>query len=283
MYGGKTYKPYRKVSSAEPDFSADEKSESGTSGRRKTPTRTTSVRAIPRVSYAPRGLRTSSSRRQSRAPARHRSKRSRHPSAITVPSVGPCPQRYFCRLKWGEAYTFAGAITNRQVWAGNGAVDPNLTAGTSQPLGWDQLQALYGSYVCYGSKIALRLTNRTDQSVEWVLYPRIDTTAAPSSYLEARQNEHAIWGTISKAGGGQDIKVIHHKMLTKTIYGQSSVTQDPAFEGLTTGTAQPTSAWYWQLAVLTSDAATNTTLVVDIAMEYMLEFRYQQYLPIPVV
>lgn len=277
------YRPARRKFPVRAKYAASAKPVASYRRRGKVAERSTPVRAVSGRSYASRAVRAPNSGGQSRSAASYRSRHSGKASAVQVPNVGPCPERYFCRLKWGEAYTLSGAISNRQVWSGNGPVDPNLAAGTSQPLGWDQLQAWYASYVCYQSKIGLRLTNRTDQSVEWVLYPRVDTQAAPSSYLEARQNEHAIFGTLSKAGGGSDIKVVTHEMKTKVIYGQNSVSQDPAFEGLTTGSTQPTSTWYWQLCVITTDGATNTTLVVDIAMEYACEFRYQNYLPIPVV
>jgi hypothetical protein len=263
-------------------FYAKPKSGYGAGRGGKTSGRSSAVYALPRRSYAPLAVRETSAWRQPRSSTRHRSERSRGASVGEDREIGPAPDRYFCRLKWGEAYTFSSAITNRQVWAGNGASDPNLGTGNSEPLGWDQLQTLYTQYVCYGSRIKLRFSNSATKAVEWVLYPRTDTTSAPATYLEARQNKYAKWGTIGAQGSGKDIQTVEHRMLTRKMFGETTVTDDPTFQAVTSGGTAPASVWYWQLVCVVVDGASTLNLTVDIAMVFDLEFRQFKYLPIPV-
>lgn len=221
--------------------------------------------------------------RQSRPSTSDRPQRHNGTYSLQNKEIGPCPDRYFCTLKWTEAYTFnltTPGTTNRQVWGGNNAWDPNLASGVSEPMGWDQIEVLYGKYICHASHITLKLTNETAIGVEWVLYPRTDTTAAPATYLEARENQYAIWGVVSARDSGKSQATVKHKMMTKKMYGLDDISEDPNFIADTTSPQpNPAQQWYWQLVTLSDDGSTAFTLIVDILIEYKLEFGARRYLP----
>lgn len=73
-------------------------------------------------------------------------------------------------------------------------------------------------------------------------------------------------------------------MMTKTLYGEPTIESNPnylGFLGVTGPSVPPTSQWYWQLAIISTDGLVDTDLTVDIGMIFKMEFKAARYLPIP--
>lgn len=67
------------------------------------------------------------------------------------------PQKYICRLKYAQEISLnssgSGAVC--QSFRANDLYDPDQTGGGHQPMGFDQLAALYSKFTVIGSKIEM--------------------------------------------------------------------------------------------------------------------------------
>lgn len=64
------------------------------------------------------------------------------------------PNKYVCKVNYSEEFTLdASAVTAVQAFRANSCFDPNLTGIGHQPMGFDQLCALYTRFIVLGSKI----------------------------------------------------------------------------------------------------------------------------------
>lgn len=89
---------------------------------------------------------------------RRRVRARRKPRAIVPVSNAPFPKIRFAKLVYYEEVQLnptAGGIAYN-VFRTNSLYDPNSTGTGHQPMGFDQLMALYNHYEVYGSKITAR-------------------------------------------------------------------------------------------------------------------------------
>lgn len=129
------------------------------------------------------------------AKRRNRRRKKKSVANMTVMSRFPFPTTYRCKMRWNRYQDLdapAGGISTTYVSA-NGAYDPaSLGAGATQPLGWDNLAALYDHYTVLGSKITVKFIKSTDTDTDVDLsqvglFINDDTTLSATTGLELLQ------------------------------------------------------------------------------------------------
>lgn len=108
------------------------------------------------MSYNKRKSSTGRRGRRKRPYGRRR-RRKRAPAATRLIVRGPwiCPDSYFVKLPYTETFNISAASYVDTIFRGSSVYDPYFTGTGHQPLGYDQLVALYGKYTVMGCKVQL--------------------------------------------------------------------------------------------------------------------------------
>lgn len=184
------------------------------------------------------------------------------------------PDRYFCRLKFNQTLDYRPTVANptsRQLWRGNSAYDPDQTGLGGQPLGFDQIMALYDNYRIYASSIKIQimpLSTGSGNFIKWSLYPSNTPSNDVSPDIGA---EHPYAKSDFSASANQNFRTIRNFMSTKRILGYKNIMTNDNFIG-TAGT-NPTSQWYWILDYLTVGGVNNIDPgYLNVTITYYCEF-----------
>lgn len=97
------------------------------------------------------------------------------------------------------------------VFAANGLYDPNISGAGHQPMGFDQLMALYNQYVVIGGYIKITFSNTdatNSQVIGVIMKDSPSTSTDPRSYIEWG---NGVWSSVAPRTGGPSEKTLIHK------------------------------------------------------------------------
>lgn len=85
----------------------------------------------------------------------YRKRRRNNSSNVIVRGPYICPDAYYCKLVYNDTLNVNPALPYYDyLWHGNSVYDPDYTSAGAQPLGFDQLTALYQRFTVMGVKIS---------------------------------------------------------------------------------------------------------------------------------
>ena len=189
-----------------------------------------------------------------------------------VSTGSPIPDRYFTKLKYSQltALSFGASGNPASTSIGINNLFAPLSGG-HQPLGYDELSALYTKYRVYGMKYKLYMVNReTAYQLEVAIQSRPDT------------NTHTNMDTICESPysskmilpveGGGSIRVFRGFASVAKICGvnKNVVKSDDEYDAVTSGgpTVTPMLTIYMQ----NQNTDTAGTCAIRIELEYFCEF-----------
>lgn len=200
------------------------------------------------------------------------------PTALLLRGVNVAPDEYICKLRYMQRITLspaAGAFATN-IFRGNSCYDPDQTGTGGQPLGYDELSALYQKVEVNGSKIKIKAistgsTNATSQHDIAI----IPTLEAPSwsAIEDGKANPYAVYAMM---GNSNTRPITLSKYLsTKKIFGEVNPNDDNFSHNTA---ANPTNVWYWYVLAQPIDRTSNTTVIVDVEIVYYCRFYQRQAL-----
>lgn len=193
------------------------------------------------------------------------------------------PDRYFTKLKYSlnqniqDASGGSGYNTGLTI-VGNNLYDPELNLGGTQPLGFDQLEAMYKNYRVYASKVSVKVHALSGGGLTGVqpyycsIYPYVGTLPNdPNAYARATQFPYNKTLTRNAYDSSPIIKQV---MSTNKIYGvaKSAVKSENDFQAqVSTG---PINEWYWRVCFgqLDLSATSNARYIIQVKITYYCEF-----------
>jgi hypothetical protein len=194
---------------------------------------------------------------------KQRSTRSSKVRVIPAPRHSFCngyaPDEMFVTFEYTDVISAsAAANTYSYQWRANSLFDPNYTATGSQPVGFDEVSALYRSYLVYSADIETTLTCADTAGVALV------ATAENPAYL----NTIVLGGTPGCRVGatvknGPPAKFKTHVDVAK-VYGLQPGSIDGNTDYISSVSANPTKAVYWNVAFDTTGATDVCTIVQKI-------------------
>jgi hypothetical protein len=157
-------------------------------------------------------------------------------------------------LVYAESFHFSATITSHQyvTMRGNSVYDPYHAVGGHQPLGFDQLAALYQRYNVHGARMELTVYNNAtaettgfshlERATAVVVYPSV--LAAPISNTlttlkEQPYAQHTLTAPPLTTGSVRTMNIPYRT--TAQVFGQPASDQD--FKSVVTG--NPSKEWYW--------------------------------------
>lgn len=179
------------------------------------------------------------------------------------------------RIKFITNYQILATATgvgsaNDFVFNANSLFDPFGTAGTRQPLYYDQYSALYNKYKVHACGIKITMLNQvvatptySNSNYRVVLLPSTDTEAITDSWAMVQQPYAKETFTFLNTKVGR----MKHYMSTRKVYGTQ--VKDTNYEA--TNGSNPTNMWYWRLIISKQDGSAIA------AGDFIVEVKFIQY------
>lgn len=224
-----------------------------------------------------RGARASGLRARSKSAAPKRQRTVFNPvpryRQLTNPMSAKVSQQMRCEVTYCE-YAVSldpGAGTAATyVFAANGLYDPNVTGAGHQPMGFDQLIALWNQYVVIGGVVKVTFSNYDGSHAQLVgitMKDSASTSADPRSYIE--------WGntTWSQVGqlGGTPTKTLTHKFDIGK-FAAADIYNEQSFTG--TSSSNPTNTLHIAIWAAPVDGVSNPNPVyATVEISYDVVFR----------
>lgn len=203
-----------------------------------------------------------------------RQNKEKNANSIIVKGPNIIPDRYVCKMP----YVFTTTITSvsgaigTNIYRGNGPYDPLQPVGGDQPLGYDQLSALYNRYYVSGCAINVTVlpnTEDTSSICDMVLFPSSGTVVSANNDQNAEQPySRRIFTNLASSRGTQ----INHYMSTASMYGISKekARADDAYTALNSTT--PVNQWYWLLNAQSPDRTSSEVYIYKVKITYYVEW-----------
>uniref|UniRef100_UPI004047FF53 hypothetical protein n=1 Tax=Aliarcobacter sp. TaxID=2321116 RepID=UPI004047FF53 len=189
--------------------------------------------------------------------------------------TAPLPDRYFTKLRYSElagaTYSQAAGSPATYQFRINSIYDPNYTGTGHQPLGHDELGALYNRYRVYGMRYKITFINRsTSYQAECALQlrPNVSAHTSMDTVFEAPYSKKCIVGI----EGGSSIKVLKGYASVAKIRGVSkkTVSADDTYQAQVG--ANPSVEPILTIYVRNNDATVDLFMAFRVELEYFVCF-----------
>lgn len=190
--------------------------------------------------------------------------------------ASPVPYRFFTKIVYAETGNQIGVApgsSNAMIMSANGLYDPQITFGGHQPLGFDQLMAMYNHYTVIGSKIYVTFSNlTTNYNYECGISVLDGATqyTTPSRYKEL---QNTVWTAGTNSSQGSYIKSLSNKISIPKFLGKArkGFLGDDVVQGSIT--ANPTEQVYYHIWAQGIEAAADLTYIdTSVRIEYLVVF-----------
>ena len=206
-------------------------------------------------------------RRRRRRPYRKRPKKNTRPSILTVTGLGNImPDKLRCKLKYTvrQHHNFASIVGN-YIFNANSLHDPDRTGVGHQPMGFDQLKAMYNRYKVYAC--SYKATISSPNTPLWVAAGFKNGSAPFASVEENDESAHS--KSVLVSDGGQNQRTLKDYIGMKKLYGRTHLSDA---DGAVVSTS-PTEVAVIGFNYEASNGATNITGVsVVYEIVYYAEF-----------
>jgi len=191
----------------------------------------------------------SSGRKRARSRSRSRSlqRNFRSIGTQTVPRSIPygLPPTLVMGCKYSDLVTWdlAAIALGTYTFSANGLYDVDISGTGHQPLGFDQLMAMYNRYTVIVSDITCKFNSDDTQTSTsyWFCLRKITSNETPTSFAEAVETPSSNWGGYNVASGPLILKQKFNRRLD-----HPGVTYSDDFE-FGTGAQNPTNATFYQI------------------------------------
>lgn len=183
-------------------------------------------------------------------------------STVSSGRVFPLGRTLRTKLRYCEELfeidSTAGIITN-YVFSANGLYDPNITGAGHQPVGWDQLIAMYDHAVVIGAKITVTFRNSDATYANFVGIRMSDTATGLSDMTQAIENGACITKLLENNGNnGSVITTLSYRVNPNKYLGISKPMSSDRIRN--SSSSNPTDQCYFHVM----SAALNTSVNPDI-------------------
>lgn len=170
------------------------------------------------------------------------------------------PDAFKCKLRYAALYE-AGVGTTYISFRGNGPYDPETAAGGNQPIGFDQLSAIYYNHYVRGSSFTVRFVQgSTPVPCAVTIYPTLDASTSAQDKAQPDSKTRIV-------GADKSSKcVIRSYMTTNKQYGRDT-TKDQKYSG--GYAAVPDNQWYWHARIASLDGSTLDGYLIGFITYYI--------------
>ena len=183
------------------------------------------------------------------------------------------PAKIVMTHKYVETVTLSSpavASYNAITYRANGMFDPRVAAGGHQPLGFDQMSALYNHWTVIGARVRFKVVRdkSSDSRVIQLCSYLDDDATLPGSYeqlLEQNRLRSVVMGAANSTGEGERYVTLTTKFSARKQFGTGALSKD-SLQG--SATADPAEQSFFVLAI-TSPSAVAQGVVVQVEIDYL--------------
>lgn len=192
-------------------------------------------------------------------------------SVVRVPKVFGFPDRYECSLKYVEEVTFSGTgTTTNQVMRLNSLFDPNFTGVGHQPKYFDQLAAVYGTYIVLSTDFKVKLSNANSNSVRYAIAVS-DSSQSVTGVQDLSESKRSVSGFLGLNSGAEAVKEHTGSINMATLHGDKFIdAQDNLQSGVA---ASPQDPAYLTIAVADANLTAAVSVFCEISMMFHCAFK----------
>lgn len=208
---------------------------------------------------------------------RGRPRKNRSRITTTTARTWVVPDRMRVKLNYQQRITLspaAGSLANN-VFRLNSLYDPDQTGTGAQPVGFDQLSALYQKYKVYGAKVRAKAvsqgTTNPTSMFDFALVPLLEAPTW-SNFEDATGNPYRKW-TMSGNSNVRPASLTAYWSIAR-LFGER-LADDDYSAGIA---ASPTNTALLYVVAQPVDRASSMTIVVDISITFYCEMFQRQSL-----
>lgn len=115
------------------------------------------------------------------------------------------------------------------VYSLNGLFDPDFTGGGHQPIGFDQIMAMYDHYTVIGAKVTVRITNNDTTQVARVIAQVKDRNTVTNTLSQMNtviENGACVWKVLGPLGSGTETQTLRIGCNLSKAFGRSVMDGD---------------------------------------------------------
>lgn len=148
------------------------------------------------------------------------------------------------------------------LFSANGLYDPNITGTGHQPMGFDQLSAVYDHYMVIGSKITVTFVTGGTQNCLCGI--RISDTNAFSNDPETIvENGSCVWTLVPGTGSGENMKTLSYAVNPSKYLGSKDKSE---LKG--DASSNPVEQCFFQCFAFSNSASDPAALTLNVFLEY---------------
>jgi hypothetical protein len=189
---------------------------------------------------------------------------------------GFLPDEITVTLRYAEVQEYTASTAHNQIYRGNGPYDPDYTGIGVQPLGFDELSALYIYHRVISSDIVVTYANLGAANAMVCVLPTLVTTTFATKEA-AMCMPYSKWMTIGQVNG-VSVAGMEHSMQTHRVMGcPKSVVQNDSDLWGDVGNV-PAQQWFWYIYSGSTDSATTQVGTLSVEIRYRVTFFRRQTL-----
>jgi len=168
--------------------------------------------------------------------------------------------------------TFSAAAANAYVFSANGLFDPDITGTGHQPMGFDQLMALYEHYTTTNAKITVNFVNESATENAYVGIAIFPSDTVETGYTKLVENGLLKRGWVAaKDGNPKSQCVLSSACKISKINGRAgNIVGDDLYRG--DSASNPSEQTYFHIFGYNVATVSSCTIRFDVILEYDATF-----------
>lgn len=151
------------------------------------------------------------------------------------------------------------------VFSANGMYDPYVAVGGHQPMGYDQMAAMYHKYTVINSQIRVTFSNQTSTNNRYIIgvcVTRANTLLDRYQYTEG----HCSWDVLGSGSVDGSPKTLYLSTSPGAFYSKKNILSEDDLAG--TATSQPASEYYFHVFAMDEGTADPPAITATVEIAY---------------
>lgn len=163
-----------------------------------------------------------------------------------------------------------GGIAASHVFSANGLYDPDISGTGHQPIGFDEMMALYDHYTVIGAKIRVYFNNKDTTNPMFGTVVVRDGVTPSSDTREIVENGYVSLCHLATFGTGGDKGQVATSVDISKFLGRTNALADSQLKG--NSGANPSEQVYFHVSMFPTDQVDATTGVATVVIDYDVIF-----------
>lgn len=189
---------------------------------------------------------------------------------MSIPRTNPLGKSFLYKTRYVafnlQLNPTVGGIPDTYVFSLNGLYDPNITGIGHQPLGFDELMAMYNHYTVVSSRAKVQFNN-TDAANACTAILQIKDTATTSTDMSTViENGRCVYCVLGPESGGSAVKSLSINCSMKQFFGKTIVTEHDYRGSIS---ANPNEQVYLHITAAPRTTSDQDAVFVTVQIDYL--------------